>query len=144
MLTAQIHAQTNGEAWAQVPGILARIVPPTFPVNDFPVTSFGAVGDGVTDCTAAISNAIGACSASGGGRVVVPAGNFLTGAIWLKNNVNLFVTTNATLKFSTDTNAYPLVFTRWQGVEIFNFSPFVYALEQTNIAVTGSGTLDGQ
>ena len=144
LLTAQLRAQTNGEAWAQVPGILARIVPPIFPENDFPVTSFGAVGDGVTDCTAAISNAIATCSAGGGGRVVVPPGNFLTGAIHLKNNVNLFVSLNATLKFSTDTNAYPLVFTRWQGVEIFNFSPFIYALAQTNIAVTGSGTLDGQ
>ncbi len=138
-------AQTSPDAWAQVPGILARIVPPTFPARDFVITNFGATGDGTTDCTTSFSNAIATCSASGGGRVVVPPGTFITGAIQLLNNVNLFIATNAIIKFSTDTNAYlPLVLTRYQGVEIMNFSPFIYAFQQTNIAITGNGTIDGQ
>jgi polygalacturonase len=131
-------------AWdTEVPKILKRIVPPTFPPQNFVVTSFGAKGDGKTDDSAAFAKAIAACSKANGGHVVVPAGQtFLTGAITLLDNVDLHVL--GTIKFSTDTKKYPLVFTRWQGIECMNFSPFIYAFNRTNIAVTGTGTLDGQ
>jgi polygalacturonase len=77
--------------------------------------------------------------------VLVPAGEFLTGAIQLKSNVNLHVSKGATLKFSMDPKAYmPLVHTRWEGMELMHISPLIYAYEQTNIAITGEGTLDGQ
>ncbi|OLB79948.1 MAG: hypothetical protein AUI14_08520 [Actinobacteria bacterium 13_2_20CM_2_71_6] len=128
--------------WDQVPGILSRIVPPTFPDATFDVTAYGAKGDGTTDNTAAFAKAIKACSDAGGGHVVVPAGSFLTGAITLLSNVDLHVT--GTVKFSTDPKKYPLVFTRWQGIECMNFSAFIYARKQTNVAITGTGTLDGQ
>jgi polygalacturonase len=106
---------------------------------------FGAAGDGMTDCTEAFARAVDACAASGGGRVVVPEGIWLTGAIHLKSNVNLTVSRGATIRFSTDPKDYlPLVFTRWEGVELMNYSPLIYAFEQENIAVTGEGTLDGQ
>src|SRR3954447_4567918 len=59
--------------WARADAIVARITVPTFPARDFPITGFGAVGNGTTDCTAAIAGAIGACHQAGGGRVVVPA-----------------------------------------------------------------------
>ncbi|MBD0371351.1 MAG: glycoside hydrolase family 28 protein [Pyrinomonadaceae bacterium] len=135
----------SADAWAQVPEILKRIKPPAFPRRDFVITRFGAVGDGRTDCTESLRKAIDACNKAGGGRVVVPAGTFLTGAIHLKSNVNLHVTKGATLKFSQDPAKYlPLVFTRWEGMELMNYSPFIYAFEQVNIAVTGEGTLDGQ
>jgi polygalacturonase len=131
--------------WAQVPKILKRIVAPKFPAQDFVITDFGAVADGKTDCTAAIAKAIDACAEKGGGRVVVPAGEFLTGAIHLKSNVNLHLEANSVLKFTTDPKAYlPAVFTRFEGTELYNYSPLIYALGQTNIAVTGEGTLDGQ
>ena len=82
---------------------------------------------------------------SGGGRVVVPAGEFLTGAIHLKSDVNLHLEAKSVLKFSTDPKAYlPVVFTRFEGTELYNFSPLIYALGQKNVAVTGEGTLDGQ
>ena len=61
------------DAWAQVPRILARIKAPVFPRRNFPVTRYGAVGDGETDCTDAFRKAIAACNRAGGGRVVVPA-----------------------------------------------------------------------
>ena len=78
-------------------------------------------------------------------RVVVPAGRFLTGAIRLESGVNLHLTRNATLAFSRDAKDYlPVVFTRWEGVELMNYSPFIYAFDAENIAVTGPGTLDGQ
>ncbi|MBN1788368.1 MAG: glycoside hydrolase family 28 protein [Sedimentisphaerales bacterium] len=131
--------------WEEVPKILKRIVPPKFPDRDFNITDYGAVGDGKTDCTAAFIKAIKAANKTGGGRVVVPAGSFLTGAIHLKSNVNLYVSKGATIKFSDDPNNYlPAVYTRWEGVECMNYSPLVYAYKQKNIAITGEGTLDGQ
>jgi len=131
--------------WKTADEILARIKAPTFPAHDFSILDHGAVADGTTDSTAAIAKAIAACHAAGGGRVVVPAGVFLTGAIHLKSNVNLHVSEGATLLFRTDPAAYlPLVHTRWEGTECMNYSAFIYAWEQENIAVTGTGTLDGQ
>jgi polygalacturonase len=130
--------------WAQVPEILLRIQAPVFPARDFVITKYGAVADGKTDCTEAIRKAIDACAKSGG-RVVIPAGDYLTGPIHLQSGVNLHLATNATLKFSTDPKAYlPAVFSRFEGIECYNYSPFIYAFGQKNIAVTGDGTLDGQ
>ncbi len=131
--------------WQRLGTILDRIKPPVFPARDFEITKSGAVGDGKTDCTAAFRAAIAACNAAGGGRVVVPAGEFLTGAIHLKSNVNLHLASGSTIRFSRDPKKYlPPVFTRWEGVELMNYSPFLYAFEQENIAITGEGTLDGQ
>ena len=126
--------------------IVASVRRPHFLPRDFPVTSFGAVGDGTTKDTAAFAAAIAACSRSGGGHVIVPSGGtFLTGAIHLLSNVDLHVESGATILFSQDPNDYlPVVFTRWQGVELMNYSPFIYSYGQRNIAVTGSGTLNGQ
>ena len=134
----------NPLGWDLVPDILARIEPPAFPARDFDVTTHGAKGDGTTDCTDAFRQAVVACSSAGGGRVVVPAGRFLTGPIHLRSNVNLHVTAGATIAFHQDPARYlPAVFTRWEGVELMGYSPLIYAFEQENIAVTGEGTLDG-
>ncbi len=128
---------TPRQDWqAQAAAILARIKPPKFPNRDFEITKFG-----VSD---PIAKAIDACSAAGGGRVVIPRGEHLTGAIRLKSNVNLYVSEGATLKFSRDPKDYPTVYTRFEGVECMNYSPLIYAFEQSNIAITGTGTLDGQ
>jgi len=131
--------------WYQVPQILDRMRAPKFPANEFVITEFGAVGDGKLNCTIAIAKAIEACHKARGGRVVVPKGEFLTGAIHLKSNVELHLDRQAILKFSTDPKAYlPVVFTRFEGMECYNYSPLIYAFEQENVAVTGEGTLDGQ
>jgi len=132
------------DSWELVPEILARIQAPAFPQRDFFITNFGAVGDGSSDASEAIALAVEACSAAGGGRVVVGEGVYLTGPIHLRSNVNLHVAKNATLRFSRDTEQYlPAVFTRWEGMEMMNYSPLIYAFERENIAVTGAGTLDG-
>ncbi len=133
--------------WDDVPAILARIKAPTFPDRDFNITdpAFGAVADGRTPATEAIRRAIAAAHEAGGGRVVVPPGEFYTGPIHLKSNVNLHVSEGATLAFSTDPKDYlPAVLTRWEGMECMGYSPLIYALDQENIAITGKGTLDGR
>jgi polygalacturonase len=138
-------ADRSGPAdpWSQIPEILERIKPPVFPSRDFRISDYGAQGDNQTDCTDAIAKAIAACHASGGGRVLVPPGEYRTGAITLKSNVNLHISDGATVRFSRDSRKYPLVFTRWEGTELMNYSPFIYAFEQENIGITGEGTIDG-
>jgi polygalacturonase len=129
----------------EIDSVLARIKAPVFPDRDFAITQYGATGDGRTKCTDAIRKAIRACSAAGGGRVLVPNGTFLTGAIHLESNVNLYLAEGATLLFSTDPNDYvPLVYTRFESTECMNYSPFIYAFERENVGVSGPGTLDGQ
>jgi polygalacturonase len=125
--------------------IVASVRRPRFPGRSFPVTRFGAVGDGATDGTRAFAAAIAACHQAGGGHVIVPPGQFLTGAIHLLSNVDLHLEAGSTILFSQDPTAYlPVVFTRWQGIELMNYSPLVYSYGQRNIAITGSGTLNGQ
>jgi len=131
--------------WEQVPAILARIKAPVFSDKEFPIVQFGASADGKTDSSSAIAQAITACNEAGGGRVIVPAGEYLTGPIHLKSGVNLHLDHGATLRFKTDPKAYlPAVRSWFEGMECFNYSPLIYAYEAQNIAVTGAGVLDGQ
>lgn len=133
------------DPWLQADSILARIIAPEFPDKDFLITDYGAESGGTVDCSEAFAAAIDACSEAGGGRVVVPDGQFLTGAIHLKSNVNLHLADSAEILFSTDPADYlPVVHTRFEGIEIMNYSPLIYAFGQENIAITGKGTLNGQ
>ena len=143
----QIGCKADSNAanpWDAVPAMLKRIVPPKFPERDCDVTKFGAVSDGKTDSTKAFGEAIAACVKAGGGRVVVPAGKFLTGAIHLKSGVNLHLADGAEIIFSDKLEDYlPVVLVRVGGVELYNYSPLIYARDCTNIAVTGKGKLNG-
>ena len=137
-------AESPADAWQRASDIARNVRAPVFPDRTFDITTFGALPDGKTLNTAAIAKAIEACAKSGGGRVLVPAGRFLTGAIHLESNVELHVSEGATLLFDTHPSSYPLVFTRWEGMELMNYSPLIYARRKKNIAITGKGTLDGQ
>ncbi len=138
------QAPPAADPWARLPEVLARIVPPEFPARDFPVTKYGAKGDGKADASAAFRKAIEACAKAGGGRVVVPEGTFLTGPIRLRSRVDLHLAKGAVVRFVTDPARYlPPVLTRWEGMELMGYSPLVYALDEESIAVTGEGTLDG-
>ena len=137
-------ARADADPWTALPDILKSIQAPTFPERDFEITRYGARPDGTTDCTEALARAIADANAAGGGRVVVPEGVWLTAAVHLKSNVNLNIAKGATLRFSQNPRQYPIVLTRFEGLECMNYSPFIYAFEQRNIAITGEGTLDGQ
>ncbi|MBV9712440.1 MAG: glycoside hydrolase family 28 protein, partial [Ktedonobacteraceae bacterium] len=128
--------------WPEANAIVSQTTVPTFPNNMFLLTNYGGVGNGSTDNTAAFQKAIAACNAAGGGHVVVPAGRYVTGAIHLLSNVDLHLAAGSTILFSGDASKYPPVLTRYEGIECINHSPLIYAYGQTNIALTGSGTLD--
>ena len=143
-LFTQDKNDDESKIWQQANEIERSIVIPRFARQDFVITDYGAVAGDGTDCTNAINLAIETCHKAGGGRVYVPPGQFKTAAIHLKSQVNLHLAKGATLKFITDASRYlPAVLTRFEGVELYNYSPLIYALEQDNIAVTGRGTLDG-
>ncbi len=134
-------------SWDQADEILTHISDPVFPDYQEDITANGAVaGDGKLD-TAAIQQTIDEVSEKGGGTVIVPSGVFDTGAITLKNNVNLCLENpDSVLAFTKDINTdnYPIVFAHFEGSGCYNYSPFIYANGQANIAVTGQGVLDGQ
>jgi polygalacturonase len=92
--------------------------------------------------TQAFAKAIEACHRAGGGRVVVPAGEWFTGPIHLKSHVNLFLEEGAVVRFSDNPNDYlPAVMTSWEGLECYNYSPLIYAFECENVGISGKGTL---
>ncbi len=107
----------------------------------FVITDFGAKGDKETT-SKAIKMAIEKANKQGCGVVVIPNGEWLTKKIHLKSNVNLHLEDSAKLIFSEDPEDYlPEVFTTWEGMECYNYSPLIYALECQNIAITGKGKL---
>ena len=111
-----------------------------FADRDFSIADFGAKeGAKATDAFAA---AMAACEKAGGGRVVVPKGKWLTGAVHLRSNCNLYLAEGATLEFTDDPADYlPAVPSSWEGLECLNYSPLVYAFGCTNVALCGKGVL---
>ena len=139
-----LTAQAKGWDEQQYKQIEQSIRVPEFPNNTFVITKFGAKPTNTAAKNQkAIQKAIQKCAKKGGGRVVVPEGTFLTGAITLLSNVNLVVEKGAVLQFVFQPELYPIVATRWEGMDCYNLSPCIYAFKQTNIAVTGEGTIDG-
>ena len=132
------------DPWQRAADIRNSVSEPNIPDREFSVLDYGALGDGEFLNTFAFADAINACAAAGGGRVVVPEGHFLTGAIHLRSNIELHLEADAVILFSTDPEDYPLVYSRYEGVELYNYSPLIYAKNSQNVAVTGKGVLHGQ
>lgn len=143
---AVLSSCTDGDRWKMAEEIEKSITLTSFPPDTFNIADFGAVaGDTSITNTKAIEAAIMSCHLGGGGVVLVPEGTWLTGPITMMSNVNLHLTENATLLFSTDYQQYlPPVLTRWEGMDCYNIHPLIYAIDATNIALTGKGTIDGQ
>jgi unsaturated rhamnogalacturonyl hydrolase len=145
--TAQQHAVPQDIAPVNPPFEIATIERPTFPDTTFDIRAYGAQpmeGENPVKNTNAIHQAIDAAYEAGGGTVLIPAGDWLTGPIHLKSNINLHVAEGATVHFSTDKDDYlPVVRQRHEGVEAYNYSPMIYAYKLDTVAITGGGTLDG-
>ena len=135
-------------SWAQVPVILSRIKAPSFPNRTLIITDapYNAIADGSTDARQAIQNAIIDVSRFGGGAVSIPRGEYyVDGPLNLENNVNLHLQEGSELLFSSNYESYlPQVLSRYEGTDVYNFSPLIYAYQKKNIAITGKGTLNGQ
>ncbi|MBU8606884.1 MULTISPECIES: glycoside hydrolase family 28 protein [Bacillus] len=125
--------------------VLKQIKAPLFPDREFNVVHYGADAKGTELSTDAIQSAIDDAHRLKGGRVLIPEGTFVTGALELKSHVELHLHEKAYVAFSQNRKDYlPLVLTRYEGVELYNYSPLIYAHHAENIAITGAGTLDGR
>ena len=108
---------------------------PTIPDKTFNIKDYGAVGDNVTDNTKAIQNAINAADNAGGGKVIIPAGEYLCGPLNFTNNLNLHIDSAAILRM--------LPIDRYPGGTTLG-TAFISGLKLHDIALTGKGMIDGQ
>jgi len=120
-----------------------KVPQPTFKKDTFNIIKYGAVADGITLNNKAIQAAIDDCSKKGGGVVLVPGGFWATGSIEIKSNVNLHIKRDAVLQFTDDLNEYKIVEMNWEGLDGFRNQSPISATNAINIAITGSGIVDG-
>ena len=119
----------------EIERIVNRIQLPVIPKYKVNVTQFGAKGDSVTNCKLAFDKAMKACSKKQGGTIVVPKGIYtINGPIHFVSNVKLY----------SNPKDYPLVLTSWEGTMLYNYSPLIYGNNVENVAITGSGIIDGE
>lgn len=122
----------------------SSIVPQTYTTRvKLNIKDFGAVGNGTTKDTSAIQEAIDRCHVLGGGEVIVPAGNYFTGAISLKSNVHLQLEKDAVIVGSPDFSDYPVTQVRWEGKWIEGYTGLIYAIDAENIGISGPGKIAG-
>jgi polygalacturonase len=140
----KITPEAETDPWKTMELTIKNLPKTNFQNKTYNINDFGAVADGKTLNTAAFEKAIQTCTENGGGKVLVPNGKYLTGAIHLENNVNLHLEDKAEILFSLNPKDYPIVHTSWEGTELMNYSPLIYAKNKTNVAITGKGILNGQ
>lgn len=136
----------EADPWAKADEIARQIKLPVIPESSFKITDFGGTGDGSTDNKPAFDRTITACEEAGGGTILLEPGTYLVnGPIHLKSNMNLHLQEGATLKFGNNPEFYlPVVLTSWEGTRCYNYSPFIYAIGASNVAITGKGEVDGE
>lgn len=137
----QSFSQPQSLSWPI--GVLPKVEKPVFKADTFNIVKYGAINDGLTLNTQSINAAIEACSASGGGVVLVPAGLWSTGPVELKSNVNLHLKSDAVLSFSRDKSQYKLIEANWEGLAAVRNQPPISGTGLVNVAITGKGIIDG-
>ncbi|MGG9971511.1 glycoside hydrolase family 28 protein [Ferruginibacter sp. SUN002] len=144
LLSINTNAQVKDLAWytANAPFKMPTVPIPVFADKTFSIADFGGVNDGQTLNTVAFEKTIAACVAAGGGKVVVPAGLWLTGPIQLKSNINLEVQRGAIINFTSDHTQYPIIKASNTSTNYQPASP-IYGYDLKNIAITGEGIIDG-
>jgi hypothetical protein len=111
------------------------------PSGFFNVVDYGAKRDASAPSTAAFRSAIQACAKAGGGTVFVPAGHYVSGAIEMVSNMTLFIDAGAVIRFVANREDYPMVSSRFEGVETKAPAAMIGGHNLENIAITGRGTI---
>jgi DNA sulfur modification protein DndE len=143
ILGFSVSAQNKTEQYylQNAPFKMPVVIEPSFPDRSFSINEFGAVNDGQTLNTTAFAKAIDACSKAGGGKVVVPAGLWLTGPIQMQSNINLVVERGALIQFTGDRTQYPII--QMEGSNNYVVASPIHGSKLKNVAITGEGILDG-
>ncbi|MBD3375168.1 glycoside hydrolase family 28 protein [candidate division KSB1 bacterium] len=110
----------------------------------YDITEYGARSGGATLCTEAIQATIDDCHEAGGGKVIIPAGEWLSLPLTLRSHVHIELMPGAVLKASQEIDDYPSVFGRWEGIEKEVYASLFTGHDLTNVSLTGRGTVDGQ
>ena len=126
-----------------LPFEMENVSRPSIPSLEVCITDFGGIGDGRTLNTDAFAEAVDYLAGMGGGHLVVPQGVWLTGPVTLKDNIDLHITPQAVLLFSSDRSLYPIVETVFEGLDTRRCISPVNADGAKNISITGGGTIDG-
>lgn len=136
----------KSDKWDQVNRIISEIKLPNIPSKQIIITEFASSEELKQNIRQYLNKAIEDLSKEGGGKIVIPKGEYFSnGPIHIKSNIHLHFENDVVIKFSNNPKDYlPVVFTRWEGVECYNYSPLIYAYNQENIAITGNAVLDGQ
>lgn len=116
---------------------------PVIPSNVVNIKDFGAVSGGQEINTDAFAAAIDAVTKKGGGKVVIPAGVWLTDPIILKSNLELHTEAGSLVIFSTNKDLYPVIETSFEGLNTWRCLSPIYGKNIENVAFTGSGIWDG-
>lgn len=111
--------------------------------NRVSILDFGAIGYGKTPNTSAIHSALDTVAARGGGKVVVPSGQFITGSVVMKSHSSLQLEPGAILRWSNNKNDYPIVIVRWEGIETNCHRALILAAQAEGVQISGSGTIEG-
>ncbi|WNH12685.1 glycoside hydrolase family 28 protein [Thalassobellus suaedae] len=128
-----------------ITSIEERIKLPIIPDYVVNVSQFGAKGNGIKNCKPAFDRAMKACEKVNGGTIIVPKGVYrLEGPIHFVSNTRLHLQAGAKLVFGSNPKDYPLVLTSWEGTNLYNYSPMIYGVNVSNVAITGEGIIDGE
>ncbi len=140
-----VSAQTSKKValYQDIEFKMALVKEPVIPKNTVNIKDFGAKSGGDFLNTKALADAIDALSKKGGGKVVIPAGIWLTGPIILKSNIEIYASAGALIRFSTDKDLYPIIETSFEGLNTWRCISPIYGKDLENVAFTGTGVWDG-
>lgn len=153
IISIMINTGFAADSWLKAEEIIRSIKQPNIPDQVFNIIDFGAQPNEIqsvdktklVDARPAILAAIKTATTQGGGNVVIPAGYWYSkGPIHLQSKINLHLSKGATLLFSGEASDYlPAVKTRWEGTDLYSYSPLIFASNVEDVAITGKGAIDG-
>lgn len=143
---ATLPRTQGSREWITAAEIERSIARPRIAARTVRLTEHGAKSGYRHDALPAMRAAMTALASAGGGRLIVPAGEWrMDGPIHLESGIDLHLEADSVIRFSREPIHYlPVVFTRWEGTEVWNYSPLIYARGKRDIAITGPGRVDGQ